>query len=327
MDLVGATSLIPGPNSTELAIHIGRERAGGRGLVVAGTCFIVPAMLIVLGFAWAYRNYGDTPEVGAVLYGVQPVMIAIVAVALLKLAPEAAGSGGRAALAALVLAAYLLGVNEVLLLFGAGALYMLARNSVGAAAGLVPLGLWPGLPGFAADPQQVALDRLLLVFLKVGALLYGSGYVLLAFLRSDLVERLGWMTEAQLIDAVAVGQLTPGPVFTTATFVGYFLAGLPGALVATIGIFFPSFVFVAVSNPLIPKMRASRWLSALLDGVNAAALALMAGVTYQLARAAIRDLLTAALAVAALAVLLRTRLNNVYLILAGALVGLVARAL
>jgi len=314
LDLVGATNLIPGPTSTELAIHIGREQAGWRGLTVAGTCFIVPAMLIVLGFAWAYVEFGETVQAEAILYGIQPVMIAIVLQALVKLLPAALKTVGLWIVGVLVLVAYLFGVNELILLVGSGVLLMVVRG----------LGPNPGLCGFAplAVAPIVGLDHLFLVFLKIGAVLYGSGYVLLAFLRTDLVETLGWLTEKQLIDAVAVGQVTPGPLFTTATFIGYVLAGLPGALLATLGIFLPSFIFVALTHPLIERVRRSPRLSALLDGINAAALALMAGVTFQLGLVAIRDWLTALIAIISAGLLFKTEVNNVILVIAGALAGL-----
>ena len=326
LDLVGATNLIPGPNSTELAIHIGLGRAGWRGLIVAGSCFIVPAMLIVLGFAWAYVEYGSTPAGEAFMYGIQPVMIAIVFNALLKLAPTAARDWLlRAAFGAAVVL-YLAGVNELVILFGFGLIVMLVRAAARlgtAAAGLlvapVPLVLVP-LAQEGSTP--VSLERLFLTLLKIGAVLYGSGYVILAFLQGDFVERYGWLTQAQLIDAVAIGQVTPGPVFTTATFVGYVLEGVPGALLATLAIFLPSFLFVAVTHRFIEPMRASRWFSGLLDGVNAAALGLMAAVTFVLGREAIGDGVTAALAIASAGLLLATRINSVWLILAGAVVGL-----
>jgi chromate transporter len=222
-----------------------------------------------------------------------------------------------------VLALFLLGVNEIALLFAGGALVMLIRN-VGPLTRL--LGLAPLLAvGGALAPAGVGasvLGQLFLIFLKIGAVLYGSGYVLLAFLRSDFVVRLGWLTDRQLLDAVAVGQFTPGPVLTTATFIGYLIGRVPGAVLATIGIFLPAFVFVAALNPLIPRLRRSPWLAALLDGVNAAALALMAGVTWQLARAAVVDWLTLALAAVAALLLIRYRLNSVWLVAGGGLVGL-----
>lgn len=331
LDFVGAANLIPGPTSTELAIHLGRRRAGWVGLVVGGACFIVPAMLVVLALAWAYVEYGTTPEGDALLYGIAPVVIGVVALALWQLGRTAVKDVPLALVGAAVLVLYLLGVNEIALIFGTGIVVMLARNAV-------PVGGWrigamlPWLAPaslLAAGSQEATATalRVFLVFLKIGAVLFGSGYVLLAFLRADLVERLGWLTERQLLDAVAVGQVTPGPLFTTATFVGYVLLGVPGAAVATLGIFLPSFVFVAATSPVLPRLRRSRWLGAALDGVNVAAVALMTGVTWQLALEAIVDVPTAAIGVVAGAVLVLWRPHAVWLILAGGVAGLAIRGL
>jgi chromate transporter len=327
VDLIGATNLIPGPNSTEMVIHVGRIRAGWRGLVVGGSLFILPAALMVLAFAWAYVRYGSTPEVGWLLYGVKPVIIAVVAQALWNLGRTALRGPLLAGLALAVLALYLLGVNEIALLFGGAVLVLLLRAADRArrgspAAALIPLaGL--SLPGLAAasDPQPVSLLRLFLVFLKIGSVLYGSGYVLLAFLRNDFVNRLGWLTDQQLLDAVAIGQFTPGPVFTTATFVGYVVGGFPGAVLATLGIFIPSFIFVALLHPLVPRLRQRFWTGALLDGVNAAAIGLMAAVGWELGRAAVVDVFTAIMALGALALLIRTRINSAWLVVAGGILG------
>ncbi|WP_438007133.1 chromate efflux transporter [Sorangium sp. So ce321] len=330
LDLYGATNLIPGPSSTELAIHIGHRRAGWAGLLVAGGCFIVPAALITLGFAWAYVRFGAVPEMSALLYGVKPVIIAVVVQALWGLGRTGLRSKLALALAALCAAASLLGVHELAVLAGAGALAVAHRlaaarpggPSPGAAAVAVPLA--GGAAAAAAAGVPFGLLPLFLFFLKVGSVLFGSGYVLLAFLRADLVERYRWMTEAQLLDAVAVGQVTPGPVFTTATFIGYLLGRLPGAAVATVGIFLPAFFFVALSGPLIPRVRRSVVASAFLDGVNAASLALMAVVSYRLARAALVDWLTCALAIMATLLLVRYRVSSLWLILAGAAIGIVS---
>ena len=323
LDLVGATNLIPGPNSTELAIHLGYRRARWRGLVAAGVCFILPAFLIVLTLAWAYVRYGRTPAAGGLLYGIKPVVVAIIGWALLSLMRTAIGGVLTGLVAAAALAAYLLGVNELLIL-AAGAVAVLLGRAPASWLGRVGLLLLPilavGQVRFA-DPTAGQLARLFLLFLKIGSVLYGSGYVLLAFLRGDFVVRLGWLSQAELLDAVSIGQLTPGPVFTTATFVGYLVAGLPGAILATIGIFLPSFVFVALLTRIVDRIRDRAWSAALLDGVNAAALALMAGVTIQLGRAALIDPLTGALGVGALLLLWRTRLNSAWLIAAGAAVG------
>ncbi|MDF5755054.1 chromate efflux transporter [Spongiactinospora sp. TRM90649] len=327
VDLMGATNLIPGPNSTELAIHLGYDRARRRGLVAAGVCFILPAALMVTALAWAYVTYGTTPAVEGILYGIVPAVIAIIAHALFGLLRTVIKNVRLGVLAIAALAAYLLGVNELLIL-AAGALLAAAalaarrarRDSLHGVLA-VPLLSLGGSPVFP-DPTGGQLAQLFLTMLKIGSVLYGSGYVLLAFLRGDFVERLGWITGEQLIDAVSIGQVTPGPVFTTATFVGYLVAGPIGAFLATVAIFLPSFLFVGLLTRLTDRLRSSDWTSAMLDGLNAAALALMAGVSYQLARTAIVDGLTAAIALVTLVLLWKTRLNNAWYIAAGALIGL-----
>lgn len=323
LDLVGASNLIPGPSSTEVAHHIGYLRAGWRGMLLAGACFILPAMLIVLAIAVFYARYHQLPAVAALLYGIKPVVIAIILHALWILGRAAIKNVWLVALAAVVLAAYFLGLNEILLLLGSGILVMVVRNfrNLSGVNTLFngTLGI-SALPMFAAQPFSLA--TLFLTFLKIGAVMYGSGYVLLAFLRADFVERLGWLTDTQLLDAVAIGQFTPGPLFTTATFIGYLLAGFPGALVATVGIFLPSFILVAVTNPWISRLRESALASAFLDGVNAAAIALMAAVTWQLSRASIMDAPTGLLALAAAFILFRYRVNSAWLVLGGAIAGL-----
>lgn len=328
LDMVGATNLVPGPNSTEMVIHVGYHRAGCRGLIAAGLGFILPAALLVGILAWAYVEYGATPQGTSLLYGIKPVIIAVVLQALYKLGRTAVKGPLLAAVGIVSLALYLYGVNELLLLFGLGllvALVQMARRGGDISAkSVLPLAGLGGLPLVLSQAASVTLGQLFLVFLKVGALLYGSGYVLLAFLRNDLVLRLGWLTDQQLLDAVAIGQFTPGPVFTTATFVGYVLAGIPGAVVATVGIFLPAFCFVAVLRRIVPAMRRSPWTAALLDGVNVAALGLMAGVTWQLGVAAVTDWLTALLAVAAAVALFRFQVNSAWLVLAGGVVGVVA---
>lgn len=333
LDLLGATNLIPGPNSTELAIHLGYRRAGLPGLVVAGACFILPAMLLVWALAAAYTRYQAVPELNWLLYGVKPVILAIVVQALWGLGRSAVKNGATGVAGAGVAALAALGVHELVLLLAAGLGVMLAANArrlrdQGVAG--VALPALPTLAAAAAVPAAavpVTLTGLTLFFVKVGSVLYGSGYVLLAFLRADLVERWGWLTSQQLLDAIAVGQFTPGPVFTTATFVGYLVAGSPGALLATLGIFLPAFVFVWASHPFLPRLRRSPWAAGFLDGVNAASLGLMATVTWQLASAAVVDRLTAVVALASLAVVLRLRVNSAWLVLAGGLVGLGTRLL
>jgi len=324
LDLLGATNLIPGPNSTEMAIHVGHERAGWRGLLVAGTCFILPAFLIVLACAWAYTQYGTLPAAEALLRGVKPVIIAIVLQALWSLGRTAARTRVLAAVGLLSLAAAAVGVDELVVIFGAGALLAIlawGRSRRGRASGI--LAVPAALASTAAGTVPFGLTPLFLVFLKIGSVLFGSGYVLLAFLRADLVVRRGWLTEGQLLDAVAVGQVTPGPVFTTATFVGYVLGGFRGAVVATVGIFLPAFVFVALSGPLVPRIRRSPVAGAFLDGVNVGSIALMALVAAQLARAAVVDPWTAGIAVASAVLLLRFHASPAWLVPAGGLLGLV----
>jgi chromate transporter len=329
-DLLAASNLIPGPNSTEMAIYIGQMRAGGAGLVVAGTCFIGPAMVLVMAIAWGYQRFGGLPQVGGVLAGVKPVLIAIIAQALWGLGRKAVKSRliGGVGLAALVLG--FLGLNELLLLLGGGLVVMLLSGlrstTPSIAVGVPCLSAQAGVSSGAllgvGAVKSFGLWPLFLFFLKVGAVLYGSGYVLLAFLRSDLVERWHWLTEAQLLDAVAVGQITPGPLFTTATFIGYVLGGPAAALLATLGIFLPGFVFVALSGPIIPRLRNSRPAAAFLDGVVVASLALMAVVTWHLGRAALVNLPTALLAGVSGVLLFRFRVNSAWLVLGGAVLGL-----
>lgn len=333
LDLLGATNLIPGPNSTEMAIHIGLRRAGWKGLLVAGSCFIIPAFLITFACAWFYVRYARLPQLQGVLYGVKPVVLAIVAQALWRLGRSALKTRLAIGVALAALAASLLGVHELVVLLGAGVVAPLFRGtairlrhkppavSMLALPPLLPLGFVT--PATTAAAGSAGLLPLFLFFLKVGAVLYGSGYVLLAFLRGDLVERWGWLTQSQLLDAVAIGQITPGPLFTTATFIGYVLAGPAGAVLATTGMFLPAFVFVAISAPLLPRLRKSKIASAFLDGVNAASLALMAAVTLQLLGGAFVDAITILLGVASLALLLLARMNPIWLILVAGAIGLI----
>jgi len=330
LDLLGATNLIPGPNSTEMAIHIGRERCGWPGLAVAGLAFILPAMLVTGALGWAYVRFGTVPAVGWLLYGVKPAVLGVVVQAIWGLAPRAARTTWLRILAAFAAVLAALGVNELAVLFGAGALALVRAGlanpeSRGSSKFHQVLPVVPLLAS-AAGASTLTLSGLFWTFLKIGSVLFGSGYVLLAFLRADLVQRLGWLTEGQLIDAVAVGQITPGPVFTTATFIGYVLAGPGGALVATAGIFLPAFVFVALSGPLVPRLRASPLAAAFLDGVNVASLALMAVVTVELGHAALIDVPTVVLAVVSAALLVRFRLNATWLVLGGATVGFIVHA-
>lgn len=340
LDLLGATNLIPGPNSTEMAMHIGLARRGWSGFAVAGVCFILPAFLIVTAIGWAYARFGALPAAAGLLSGVKPVVVAVVAQALWGFGRSALKNRLLAAVAAAAAATNLAGAHEIALLFAAGAVTALAERlgrpgrpkgavicllgttSVGgasaAAVGAVSAG---AATGAATAAAPFGLGALFLFFLKVGAVLYGSGYVLLAFLRADLVERFGWLTEAQLLDAVAVGQMTPGPVFTAATFIGYVLGGPAAAAVATIGIFLPAFVFVALSAPLIPRIRSTPSAGAFLDGVNAASVALMGVVLLVLARPVVLSPVPALMAAASGALLVRYKVNSSRLVVAGGVLG------
>lgn len=332
LDLLGATHLIPGPNSTEMAIHVGRRRAGWAGLLVAGACFILPAALIVTAMAWAYVRIGRLPDAGGVLYGVKPVIIAVVAQALWGFGRSAVKTRFLAVVGASAVAMSLLGVNELAVLFGAGLFVAMVRwTKVGGplGSGARMLCVTPGIPlailgKAAAGPTAFGLWPMFAFFLKVGSVLFGSGYVLLAFLRADLVGRFQWLTEGQLLDAIAVGQITPGPVFTTATFIGYVLAGVPGAAIATAGIFLPAFCFVALSAPLVPRLRRSVVAGAFLDGVNVASVALMAVVTWHLGKVALCDGFSVVLFLASAVLLLRFRVNSAWLVLGGAAIGWLA---
>lgn len=347
LDLISVINLVPGPNSTELAIYLSYLRAGWLGLIVGGACFIVPAMLIVLGVAWLYVHFGSLPQATWLFYGIQPVVIAIVAQALWGLSRTVLKRVFPIVLALVVLALYLLGVNILLLLVAGGLVVGLVRwlerlskqrqdVSTNALLPISPVTLslkWlhsiatmnivatTAVNGVVVAAEPVNLLVLFLTFLKIGAILYGSGYVLLSFLQQDLVLHLHWLTDRQLLDAISIGQFTPGPVFTTATFIGYFLAGLPGALLATLAIFLPAFIFVPLIHPIASRLRRSPWTASLLDGINIAALALMAGVLIQLGRSALIDVLTWGIAIVSLAILLRFKLNSAWLIAAGALIG------
>ncbi len=339
LDLLGATNIIPGPNSTEMAIHVGFVRAGWLGLITGGLCFITPAMLMVLVLAWAYVRYGSMPEAQWLLYGIKPVVIAIIVQAIWNLGRKATQTVFLAACGLVILAAYfILHANEIALLFGGGLAIMLLENVRRLRKETLPQVSIPALVKFASIPGAAlaatgfSLPVLFLTFLKIGAILYGSGYVLLAFLRADFVQRLGWLTDKQLLDAIAVGQVTPGPLFTSATFIGYLLGGVPGGLLATLGIFLPSFVFVAITNPWIPKIRNSKWAASFLDGVNVASLALMTAVTIELGQASLMDGPTVVwpkvvIALVSLVLLLRFKLNSTWLMAGGAAAGLIISAL
>jgi chromate transporter len=314
LDLLGMANLVPGPNSTEMAIHIGHQRAGFPGLIVAGVCFILPAALLTSAIGWAYLRWGSLPRAGGFLYGIKAVVIAIVAQALWALGKKAVKDAQLAVLAIVAASAAAFGVSELAVLFGGGLAMIAFRRRTTA-------------PMMLAIPSAFSLPSLFLVFAKIGCVIFGSGYVLLAFIRADLVVQRHWLTEAQLVDAIAVGQVTPGPVFTTATFIGYILGRSSGAAIATAGIFLPAFVFVALSGPLLPRIRRSKSASAFLDGVNVASLALMAVVTAQLARASLVDPLTIGLAAASAFVLFRYKINPTWIIGAGALVGVTRASL
>jgi chromate transporter len=335
LDLLGAANLIPGPSSTELAIFIGYLCEGWMGLLLAGVCFIVPAMVMVVAFAWAYVQYGNLPQISWLLYGIKPVVIAIVLQALLSLGRAAVKDKFLAALAVTAFTLNFLGLNALVLLFGAGSIAGLRkgfiqdrpRNRKPMLIMVLFSGCFLAAAYFASrlystGKAEFGLLPLFLFFIKTGSVVFGSGYVLLAFLHADLVDNWHWLTSTQLLDAIAIGQVTPGPVFTTATFIGYLLAGLPGALVATAGIFLPSFILVAICSSIIPLLRKSVIAGAFLDGIVVASLALMAVVAWSLGRGAVIDTSTALLAAGGAAVLIRFHLNSLWLVSAGAIIGL-----
>jgi len=326
LDMVGATNLIPGPNATEMALYLGLVRAGWAGYLASGILFIVPGALATLALAWVYVTYGSLPQVGWVLYGIKPVVIAIVAQALWDLGGKGVKGVLTAAVGVGVVAFYFLGINEIALLFAGAAIVLLIRGGRrlwkrGTAALLAAPGFKLAVPLLAATAVPFSQATLFLSMLKIGAVLYGSGYVLLAFFNSEFVVRLGWLTHQQLLDAIAVGQVTPGPVATSATFIGYLMGGWPSALLATLAFFLPSFFFVALLSRILPWLRKKWWSEAFLDGVNVASLGLMVGVTWQLGRSGITDWYTIALAVAALILVFRFKTNASWLILGGAALG------
>ena len=331
LDLVAATNLIPGPNSTELALHLGHRRRGLAGLVVAGLAFVGPAALLTGLLAWAYVQYGRLPRSVALLQGVKPAMLAVIAHAVVGLAPTVLRGRTRSLLGVGALALALAGVSELVVLATAGVLSALvgaASSSSGTArrggAGLTLAAPFFGAAGLAGAPTPATVFE---VFLRIGSALFGSGYVLLSFLRSELVVKLGWLAEPQLLDAVAAGQVTPGPVFSTATFVGYVLAGAPGALAATAGIFLPAFVLVALSGRMVPRLRASRFAGAFLDGLNAASLALMVATMWTLGRASLVDPVSLALGATACVLLIRFRVGATRVVLGCGFAGVALMAL
>jgi chromate transporter len=321
LDFLGASNLLPGPTSTELAIYVGRVQAGWPGLLVAGGCFILPSAILVTVLAWAYVRLGSLPSVAGVLYGVKPVVIALIVQAVLKLAGSAVKTVWLGAIGVLAIIAFARGIDELAVLACGGLLasmvYMArARKDLSSAPAILA-----AITGATAAAVPFSLGMLFLVFVRIGAILFGGGYVLIALIRSNLVARLGWISERQLLDAVAMGQVTPGPISTAATFIGYLLGGIRGAIVATVAMFLPAFLFVAVSGPIVPRLRRSPIASAFLDGLNVAALGLITVVAWQLFRTAVVDWTTVALALLSLVLLLRYRLNSTWLVLVGAFVG------
>jgi chromate transporter len=322
LDLVSATHLIPGPNSTELAIHIGHLRSGWLGLIIAGISFIVPATLIVLACAWFYTRYGQIPQVASVFYTIKPVIIAIVLQALWSLGRSVIKTKIDAAVVFLVLL-LAFSFNELTLLIGAG--IFVASIKTYQNSSLNESGAWVltlGTLGTSSATIPISTGGIFLTFLKIGSILYGSGYVLLAFLRANFVERLKWLTETQLLDAVAIGQITPGPVFTTATFIGYLLNGVSGAMAATAGIFLPAFIFVSISGLIVPYIRRCKIAGFFLDGLNLGSMGLMAFVSIQLGSSALSGLWTITIFLVALVLVVRYRMNSAMLILAAACLGL-----
>jgi chromate transporter len=343
LDLVGATNLIPGPNSTEMAIHIGYVRAGLSGLIVSGLSFILPAVIITGGLAWVYVKFGTLPQASNFLFGIKPVVISIILLAVMRLGKTAAKNTMLTVIGIGVAAASLLGINEVFSLLCGGitgiALHMVkGKIYKDISWSLIPLSIQsPELlktsraKAFAsvsvAGIASVSLWKLGLFFLKIGSVLYGSGYVLIAFLEGGLVKDYGWLTHQQLLDAVAIGQFTPGPVLSTATFVGYLVSGVPGAVISTIAIFLPSFVFVLILNPVIPRLRASKMMSAFLDAVNISAIGLMAAVTVQLVSTSLTDWKGVIIAVVAAIAGMHFKLNSAWLVLGGAVMGWIMKVI
>ncbi|MHC5766808.1 MAG: chromate efflux transporter [Nostoc sp.] len=346
LDLLGATNLIPGPNSTEMAIHIGYIYAGWLGLIVSGVCFVLPAVLITGGFAWVYVAYGTLPQIAPLLYGIKPAVLAIIINALWGLAKKAVKTRQLLVIAfAVALLTLLLKLNEVIALLIGGLLgmvwlhsgdkhdkpgdkanFLIASLSTGAT--LKASAVLAASVATASTVASVSLWQLGWFFLKVGSVLFGGGYLLVAFLQGGLVQEYGWLTQQQLLDAIAIGQFTPGPVLSTATFIGYLIAGIPGAIVATIGIFLPSFVFVAALNPLIPRLRASSWTRAFLDAVNVSAVALMVVTTLQLGAATLTlpqapfvDFLGLAIAIVSAILAIHFRINAAWLVFGSAFIG------
>jgi chromate transporter len=327
LDLLGAASLLPGPSSTEVAAYLGEIRGGVAGLVVAGACFILPAAVLVTVLAWGYMKYGTVPQVAGLLFGIKPVVVALIAQAIWNLRRTALKSGWLSVLAIAAIGLAVWGASPLIVLIGAGVLWVLigegtrlAQDKAAAIAGVLATGA-------AGTSTAIGVLPVFLYFLKVGAVLVGSGYVLLAVLRADLVVKMHWLSDAQLLDASAVSQATPGPFFTVATFAGFVLGGWKGALLATVGMFLPAFVYVRVTAKFLPRLRKSAAASAFLDGVNAAAVALMAVVGWQFARAAIVNMPAILLMIVSAGLVFRYKVNSAWLVLGGAIVGIVLRGI
>ena len=335
LDLIGATNLIPGPNSTEMAIHCGFQRAGWVGLIIAGICFIFPAVFLTSGLALVYVKYGSVPAVEPFFYGIRPAVIAVILGAVIKLGKKAVKNIELGAIGTVVMLAVLAGMSEIGAILAGGVLGMLWLSAKGRSKvnlfSILPVSVvpkWPVLAAAVVVPVGVSFNNLFLVFLKIGMVLFGSGYVLIAYLDGELVEKLGWISRDQLLDAVAVGQFTPGPVLSTATFIGYLINGPAGAVAATVGIFLPAFVLVAFLNPLIPHLRKSLWTARFLDAVNASAVGIMAAVTVTMGRLAFSDIKTAVIAAASIFVsLVFPKLPAVWLLAGGSLAGYILKIL
>jgi chromate transporter len=326
VDLVGAVNLLPGPTSTELAIYLGEIRGGVPGLITAGACFILPAAVLVVALAWAYLRFGAVPQMAGLLFGIKPVVVALMAQAIWNLARTAVKSAALAILAVGVVALAAWGVHALVLLVGAGILWMIVGGGKSLAKSRTR---FVGIIGTGATSASAVIGAVpvFLYFLKIGAVLFGSGYVLLAVLRADLVAKLHWLSDSQLLDAIAVSQATPGPFFTVATFIGYLLAGWKGAALATLGMFLPAFVYVGATAGFLPRLRKSPVAGAFLDGVNAAAVALMAFVGWQFARASLMNAPGAVLAIVSAVLVFRYRINSAWLVLGGAIAGILLHAL
>ena len=331
LDLISATNLIPGPNSTEMAIHIGHKKAGFKGLIVAGTAFIIPAFVIVWAIAWFYVKFGTLPAFQLVFLAIQPVILAVIAQAIFSLSKNAIKDKLFALLAVLALGLYLTGLNELLILFLIALINLFFRNRI--QNKFFTILTWLTLSVYTLHSKaheimpskaEFSIEKLFLVFVKIGSVLFGSGYVLIAFLQSEFVDKLGWINQQQLLDAVAVGQFTPGPVFTTATFIGFLIAGHEGAVLSTIGIFAPAFFFVAVTAPFLPRLRKSKFTAPILDGLNVASLSLMAGAGLVLGKNSIFSGYGLIAFTISLLCLIRFKINSAWLILAAGVYGYIS---